>query len=250
MIFLCSMAENYGWIPKSEKEGFIVAFPNGASRLSSGKIATWNAGNCCGYAVESRSDDVGFVKAVIEDIKKKVNIGKIFATGMSNGGMMSHRLACEMSDTFTAIAAVAGTNNYDGCNPKRPISVMHIHGLKDDHVLFNGGCGPKCIAKSETEYISVPDTISGWVEKNNCNKKPERVLENEGAYCDLYTGCDQNVQVKLCVAKDGGIFGLARKKRQILLKKTPLHKQYQRQMKYGIFSKTSNELTNIKSVFR
>lgn len=198
------MAENYGWIPKSEKEGVIIAFPNGASRLPSGKLATWNAGNCCGYAVESNSDDVGFVKAIINDIKLKSNISKIYATGMSNGGMLSHRLACEMSDTFTAIAAVAGTNNFDGCNPKKPISIMHIHGLEDDHVLFNGGCGPKCIIKSETEYTSVPDTISKWVERNKCNKTPQRVLDKENAYCDTYTGCDNNVQVKLCVAKDGG----------------------------------------------
>ena len=198
------MAENYGLKQKSDKEGFIVAFPNGVSRLPSGKIATWNAGNCCGYAVESKSDDVGFVKAVIEDIRKKVNIGKIFATGMSNGGMMSYRLACEMSDTFAAIAAVSGTDNYDECNPKKPISVMHIHGLKDDHVLFNGGCGPACIAGSETEFVSVQDTISKWVERNNCDKNPQGVAVNENAYYDLYSKCDGGVQVKLYVVLDGG----------------------------------------------
>ncbi len=199
-----TMAENYGLKQKSDKEGFVVAFPNGASRLPSGKIATWNAGNCCGYAVESNSDDVGFVKAVIEDIKKKVNIGKIFATGMSNGGMLSHRLACEMPDTFTAIAAVAGTNNYDGCNSSKPISVMHIHGLKDDHALFYGGCGPACIVGSETEFVSVPDTISKWVDRNNCDKNPQSVIVNENTYYDLYSKCDGGVQVKVYVVKDGG----------------------------------------------
>jgi polyhydroxybutyrate depolymerase len=199
-----TMADNYGWKPKSDKEGFLVAFPNGASRLPSGKLATWNAGNCCGYAAESRSDDVGFVKALIEDIRQKANVGNIYATGMSNGGMFSHRLGCEMPETFTAIAAVAGTNNFDGCNPQKPISVMHIHGLQDQHVLFYGGCWPECNVKSETDYVSVPDTINGWVMRDNCNKTPQRVLETENASCDLYTGCDGNVTVKLCVAKDGG----------------------------------------------
>ena len=198
------MAKYYGFIPKAEKEGFIVAFPNGASRLPSGDLATWNAGNCCAYAVQSDSDDVTFVKAVIDNIKKKVNVGKIFATGMSNGGMFSHRLACDMSDTFTAIAAVSGTINYDDCNPKEPISIMHIHGLLDDRVLFNGGCGPKCTRESETEYTSVPDTISGWVKRNNCKGNPERVFENEGAYCDVYSNCTGDTQVKLCVVKEGG----------------------------------------------
>ncbi|MDO8260950.1 MAG: PHB depolymerase family esterase, partial [Candidatus Magasanikbacteria bacterium] len=126
------MEANYGLVPKSDKEGFIVAFPNGTSRLSSDKLATWNAGNCCGYAQDNNINDVDFVKAIISDLESKFNIGKIFATGMSNGGMLSYRLACEMSDTFTAIAAVAGTNNFEGCDPKQPISIMHIHGLKDD----------------------------------------------------------------------------------------------------------------------
>lgn len=198
------MAENYDWIPKSDKEGFIVAFPNGVSKLPSGKFATWNAGNCCGYAVESNSDDVAFVKAIIEDIKKKVNVGKIFATGMSNGGMISYKLACEMSDTFTAIAGVSGTDNYNGCVPKKPISIMHIHGLKDDHVLFNGGCGPKCIAGSEANFVSVPNTISKWVDRNNCDKNPQTVPLNENAYYDLYANCNDGVKVKLIVVKDGG----------------------------------------------
>ena len=198
------MAENYDLIPKSDKEGFIVAFPNGASKFPSGKFATWNAGNCCGYAIKSDSDDVGFVKAIIEDIKKKVNISKIFATGMSNGGMLSYRLACEMSDTFAAIAAVSGTDNYNGCNPKQPISIMHIHGLKDDHVLFYGGCGPACVVGPETEFVSVPDTISRWVNRNNCNVNPQRVVVNENTYYDLYSKCDGDVQVKLYVVEDGG----------------------------------------------
>ena len=199
-----TMAEYYGWKPKSDREGFLVAFPNGASRLASGKLATWNAGNCCGYASGSRSDDVGFTKAVIADIRQKANVGNIFATGMSNGGMFSHRLGCEMPETFTAIAAVAGTNNFDGCNPQEPVSVLNIHGLQDQHVLFYGGCGPECILKSETDYVSVPDTVSGWVMRDTCNKTPQRVLETEKAYCDLYTGCGGNVSVSLCVAKDGG----------------------------------------------
>lgn len=200
------MAEGYNLIPKSDKEGVIVAFPNGVSRFPSGKLATWNAGNCCGYAVERNSDDVSFVKAVLYDIKSKFNIdsNKIYATGMSNGGMMSYRLACEMSDTFAAITSVSGTDNYDECNPKKPISVMHIHGLKDDHVLFYGGCGPACNIESETGFVSVPDTISKWVERNNCDTNPQRVVVNENAYYDLYSKCDGGVQVKLYVVLDGG----------------------------------------------
>lgn len=198
-----NMADKYGLIEKADEEGFIVAFPNGASKLSSGKIGTWNAGSCCAYAVESNSDDVGFTKAVIGDIKSKVKVSKFFATGMSNGGMFSHRLACDMADTFSAVAAVAGTNNYASCNPSRSIPVMNIHSLNDQHVLFEGGCGPECRVDSETDFSSVNETVSEWIERNNCDKTPERVLDVTGAYCDVYK-CPNNVQVKLCVTEDGG----------------------------------------------
>jgi len=199
-----NMAENYNLIEKSNKEGFVIAFLNGASRFPSGKFATWNAGNCCAYAVESQSLDVEFVKETISDIKNKINIDKIFATGMSNGGMFSHRLACEMPDTFSAIAAIAGTNNYNDCHPKKPISILHIHSLKDQHVLFEGGCGPDCKVTTETEFVSVDKTISDWVIKNNCDKNPKKVLNKNGAYCDLYINCNEGVEVKLCVTDDGG----------------------------------------------
>jgi len=197
----------YNLISKSDEEGFIVVFPNGASRLRSGKLATWNAGNCCGYARDSNSDDVDFVKKLLKDIESKFNINenRIYATGMSNGGMFSYRLACEMSDTFAAIAAVSGTDNYNNCNPEKPISIFHIHSKQDSHVLFNGGCGPDCISGGGgTEFISVPKTISKWVQRNNCNDVPKRVLEKENVYCDLYSRCDGDVEVKLCVTEDGG----------------------------------------------
>ena len=198
------MAKSHEWVPKSEAEGFIVAFPNGASRSASGNLATWNAGDCCGYARQSHSDDVGFVKAAINDIKHKANIGDIFAAGMSNGGMFSYRLACEMSDTFSAVASVSGTDNYPECQPQHPISIVHIHGLKDDRVLFYGGCGSECQAKTEPSFTSVPDTIAKWVQRDHCNSLPQTVTINENAYYDVYGGCDEGKQIKLYVIKDGG----------------------------------------------
>jgi len=198
----------YNLISKSNKEGFIIAFPNGASQLRSGKLATWNAGNCCGYARDNNIDDVGFVKAIIDEMETKFNIApkKIYAIGFSNGGMLSYRLACELTDKFKAIASVAGTENYDNCNPKNPISIMHIHAKDDGHVLFNGGAGPGAFRDQTKvcDFTSVPETISRWVNRNNCNKEPKRVMEKEGVYCDLYSGCDNGVEVKLCVTEKGG----------------------------------------------
>lgn len=198
----------YKQITKSEEAGYIVAFPNGISRFKSGKLATWNAGKCCGEARDTKVDDIGFIKEMIAKISSQTNIdkNKIFATGMSNGGMMSYRLACEMSETFKGIAAVAGTDNTIDCAPKNPISVLHIHAKNDDHVLYQGGAGSGSHKnKSQvTDYVSVPATISKWVKFNGCNETPKRVLEVPGAYCDLYSSCKNNVEVKLCVTETGG----------------------------------------------
>ena len=200
--------DRYNLISKSDKEGFIVAFPNGASRLKSGKFATWNAGNCCGYARDNNIDDVGFTREVIRDLKSRFTIDprRIFAIGMSNGGMFSYRLACDLTDQFKAVASVAGTDNCSDCSPSKPISILHIHARDDDHVLFNGGAGPKAFKDPAkvTNFTSVPETLSRWISRNHCDANSERVLEKEGVYCDLYSGCDGNVQVKLCVTENGG----------------------------------------------
>ncbi|WP_153117488.1 extracellular catalytic domain type 1 short-chain-length polyhydroxyalkanoate depolymerase [Rhodocyclus tenuis] len=197
----------YGLISKSEAEGFVVVFPGGFSPRSSGKFATWNAGNCCAAARDQNADDVGFIRKVVDQVSSQLSINRkqIYATGMSNGGMMAYRLACEMADTFSAIAAVAGTDNTTSCTPKAPISILHIHARNDDHVQFNGGAGEKSVSRSKvTDYVSVPATIAKWVRQNSCNPEPQRVLETPGAYCERYSECRGNVSVELCVTETGG----------------------------------------------
>lgn len=199
--------EHYGLIKKSEQEGFIVVFPNGYSKWKSGKLATWNAGRCCGSARDENSDDVKFVRQIIIKVTAQVNIdrNRIYATGMSNGAMLAYRLACEMSDVFRGIAAVAGTDNTLECNPGRPISILHIHAKNDTHVLFAGGAGPGSRNKSlVTDFTSVADTLSKWVRLNHCSARPQRILEKTGAYCDLYSPCRGNTHVQLCVTETGG----------------------------------------------
>ncbi len=201
-------AADYGWKEKAEKEGFILAFPNGLSRFPRQHLATWNAGECCGYARDQKIDDVGFVKEVISDIDRQVNIdaGKIFATGMSNGGMLVHRLACEMADTFKAVASVAGTDNTKFCSSSRPISVMHIHAKDDTHVLFNGGAGKDAFRDESkvTDFTSVDETIRRWVTRNNAAITPQRVLDVPGAYGDLYTSKQNSAQIEVVVTDTGG----------------------------------------------
>lgn len=198
---------NYGLITKSDREGFIAVFPNGSSRLRSGKFATWNAGHCCGGARDRNVDDVGFIRQVVANLARQMNIDRdrIYATGMSNGGLMAYRLACEASDVFKAIAPVAGTDNTRSCTPDHPVAVLHIHARNDVHVLFEGGAGPGTRDVSQvTDFASVPDTVSRWVRLNGCEALPRRILETPGAYCEAYSPCRGDAEVRLCVTETGG----------------------------------------------
>ena len=161
--------ERYGLISAAERHGFVVVFPNGYSKLPGGRFATWNAGGCCGDARDKQIDDVGFVRALTKRLQSQLSIDarRIYATGMSNGGMMSHRLACEAADVFAAVAAVAGTDATSQCQPSRPIAVLHIHARDDSHVLFDGGAGKDAFRdRSQVmDFVSVPDTMARWTQR-------------------------------------------------------------------------------------
>ena len=202
-----SQEEYYHLISKSDQEGFVIVFPNGYSQFPSGKLATWNAGKCCGEARDKKIDDVSFIKEVIKKTSLLLNIAqnKIFAIGMSNGGMMAYRLACEASEIFKAIASVAGTDNTIECPVKKPISILHIHAKNDDHVLYDGGAGKPFFDRSKvTEFTSVPSTVNKWTERMKCPKSPKKVLKTSGAYCDSYRPCSEASEFKVCITEDGG----------------------------------------------
>lgn len=193
----------YGLVSQSEASGWIVVFPSGFSRLG-GKLATWNAGICCGAARDRGSDDVGFLRAVVAEVQRRVAVDpqRVFATGMSNGGMMSYRLACEASDIFRAIAAVAGTDGTTDCRPGRPVPVFHLHAKDDDRVLFNGGSGSA--SDTHADFVSVPATVDKWVRLNACSGPTQTVLQRPGVTCEVRSGCQGGAEVRLCVTDSGG----------------------------------------------
>ena len=155
----------------ADQEGFLAVYPNGSGQIE--RMLTWNAGNCCGYAVEKKVDDVGFVGALLDDLRgvARVDAKRVYATGMSNGSIMAYRLASEMSDRIAAIAPVSGPMGTAACNPKRPVSVMHFHGSDDRFAPFQGGKGTKSV--SQTDFYSVDYSIHAWVKANDCPEKPK-----------------------------------------------------------------------------
>jgi polyhydroxybutyrate depolymerase len=197
----------YGLITKSEQAGFIAIFPNGVSETRNGMLATWNAGTCCARARDEKVDDVGFLRALVADVQKRANIApqRVYAIGMSNGAMMSYRLACDASDVFRGIMAVSGTDNTLACTPRQPVPILHIHAHDDPLVLFDGGMGDRLrFGDVATEFISVPATIDKWVKLDHADEKSRRVLAVPGAYCDLHPAQPGGAPVELCVTETGG----------------------------------------------
>ncbi len=164
MVRFCGLNET------ADRAGFIAVYPNGTGRLA--KVLTWNGGNCCGYAMQNKVDDVAFTKALLDDLATvlKVDAKRVYATGMSNGAIMAYRLASELSERIAAIAPVSGPMGTEKCGPKRPVPVMHFHGTDDGFAPFKGGKGDKSV--SGTEFYSVEHSIRAWVEANGCKKEP------------------------------------------------------------------------------
>lgn len=153
----------------SDRHGFLVVYPDGTGRA---RLLTWNAGTCCGLAVRENVDDVGFVRAMVADLGRlyPIDRGRIFATGISNGAMFAHRLACEASDLIAGIGPVSGDMGVDGPRPTHQVPVIHFHGLKDPNCPFFGGVGPNAVTK--VVHRPIPETIAWWVNVNHCQPKP------------------------------------------------------------------------------
>jgi len=165
-----TMARFCGLNAKADQEGFTVVYPQGSGRLH--WYLTFNGGNCCGYAMQQQIDDVACTAAILDDVATLTPVDKsrIFATGMSNGAIMTYRLASEMAGRIAAIAPVAGPMGTETCQPSRPVPVCHFHGTEDAFAPFEGGVGPKSV--SRTDFYPVQQTIAAWVKANRAAAEP------------------------------------------------------------------------------
>jgi polyhydroxybutyrate depolymerase len=182
----------------ADEAGVIVVYPDGL-----GAVRSWNAGRCCGYASNNDVDDVGFVAALLDhlDARLCVDDARVYATGMSNGAMLTYRLACELSARIAAIAPVAGSDMTESCAPTRPVPVMHVHGTDDGNVPWDGGlgCGP-----SGASFTSVAHSIGGWVTRDACTGGTVTYLDEGDGHCDRYGTCPSGAAVILCAIDGGG----------------------------------------------
>jgi polyhydroxybutyrate depolymerase len=123
------------------REKFITVYPGGTGGMPGGRLLTWNAGHCCAYARENKVDDVGFIRKVIDELvaSGRADPKRIYVTGMSNGAMMSHRLARELPDRIAAIAPVVGAVFGDEQPARSPVAAIIFVGEDDQNVPPGGG---------------------------------------------------------------------------------------------------------------
>ncbi len=186
-----------GFNAQSDASGFIIVYPNGT-----GEKQSWNGGRCCGEAARDNVDDVGFVRALLEELSNSLNLDpkRIYAAGFSNGAILVYRLACEMSDRIAAIGPVSATQaveDLETCQPARPVPVIHFHGTDDEPNPYNGGVTPGGV-----QFVSVDDAIKFWVNFNGCPSEPSR-SESGSIVHDVYAPCRQGSSVKLYTITGG-----------------------------------------------
>lgn len=189
-----------GMSTKADKENFLAVYPSGTGRLS--RVPTWNSGACCSYAMEHNVDDVAFLRALIKKLEQDyaVDPKRIYFTGISNGGMMSYRVACEMSDEVAAFAPVEGAQDL-ACHPSNPVSVIVFHGTADRLVPFDGGSTPFQMGSKRSD-ASVADTVAFWVKQDGCSPTPKHE-ETKVVHTDIYSDCKSGSAVVLYAIQGG-----------------------------------------------
>lgn len=178
-----------GMNKKADEAGFIVVYPDGTGPNTI--TLFWNSGGIPARKPENQSDDVGFIRKVLDELPTiaKVDAKRVYATGMSNGGMMTHRLGIELADRFAAIAPVAGTIGLKVRPAGRAMPMLHIHGTEDTFVPWGGRKSKFQVA---VVFGSVDEAIDFWVNRNGCTKpaKIEKLPDvdpNDGTRVERHT---------------------------------------------------------------
>ncbi len=190
---------NYsGFQSIADDNGFIVVYPQGTLLPATGQTH-WNVG---GWTTSSSTDDVGFIDSLIEflDDEYSINQKQIYSTGMSNGGYMSYKLACDLSSKIAAVASVTGSMTFEtfsSCYPSNPTSVAQIHGMEDSVVSYYGNAWSK----------PIEEVMDYWVNHNNCSSEPDTFQisgSNGGGIHDVYFNCNNQTNVELYLMTNMG----------------------------------------------
>lgn len=195
----------------AQREGFIVAYPNGY-RLH------WNDGrDDVGHATARKNvDDVGFIHRLIDRVAQiaAIDRSRVYVVGMSNGGMMAHRLALELPDVFAAAAAVAANIPEPllaSTLPPRPVPMLLINGVDDPIIPWEGADGAVVLGKSIGSVASADRTAAFWTDRNACTAQGAREWfpdadprDGARAWRQQWSGAGPASDVVLCGIEGGG----------------------------------------------
>ena len=192
-----------GFDTVADARGWVVVYPDGTGEKKPVPL-TWNAGDCCGYAVDEHVDDVAFLTAVLDDVEARYGTDptRAFATGFSNGGMMSYRLACD-TGRIAAIAVVGASLVTDGCAPRRAVPALAVHGTDDVVVPLAGGASPYGRILDGIDFRSYAASLAFWARAAGCD--PAATSRRDGAVrTERHAGCRGALEVTGYVVRGGG----------------------------------------------
>ncbi len=166
----------YHWDPLADHQGFVVTYPQAIDRR-------WQ---------DTGTVDVDFIGALLDDVEQRYPIdpARVFVTGISNGGVMTYRAGCALADRVAAIGPVAAS--FPDCLPAIPVSVIHVHGLADEVLPFEGGTG----------YPAVPDGLARWRRADGCSDSPSESRDGQVTHTTWAT-CPNGIGVELYTIERG-----------------------------------------------
>lgn len=189
----------YGLARESDRQRFVTVFPD-AYRAPGSR--GWNAAD----GGSTSTDDVGFIEKVVDNVFRQLSISRleIYAAGMADGGSMAYRLACERPHLFRAVASVGGADRTTQCAPDTPVSVLHFQAKNDAPTVVASLAGAGGGSGSDRGTQAAAETAAKWARLNGCMEAPQRILDMSGAYCEAYSYCRQQTEVRLCVTEGAG----------------------------------------------
>ena len=180
--------------------GYLAVYPEGvvgpegttSPFFGEGTRRFWAAGSCCG-PVEDAPDDVLFFRQMRDALAAEacLDTRRVYVTGMSNGGFMAQRIACDAADVVAAAGSVTGVLGVseDACKPSRPIPILQIFGGDDPAVPYSG----------ETRFITGEDSFAAWGRVHGCASGPVRVWTEPRFFCEAFSGCAGDAEVQMCL---------------------------------------------------
>jgi polyhydroxybutyrate depolymerase len=195
------------WNAIADYHNFIVVYPQGT-----GFPLRWNSFPSVRW---SPADDIAFTRDLIIDLEATLAVDKsrIYITGFSNGGAMTHNIACELSDIIAAVGIISApvTEPSGGCHPSRPVPVMAFHGT-DDLIVNHAGTNldlailnpQKSRQINSFSYLPASEWIKRWSQRNQCNPIPEDFPIRGKVNSIRYTGCADQADVIFYTIEGGG----------------------------------------------